>query len=138
KNRFAVLGMGKLGARELNYSSDVDLVFVYEREGCSSRGGPRGALDAQVFATRLAERVTRLLSEVTGGGFVFRVDLRLRPDGMNGPIVNSLHSTLAYYEALGQTWERAALFKARPVGGDDDLGDQLLTDLAPFIYRRTL
>jgi len=137
-NRFAVLGFGKLGARELNYSSDVDLVFVHEAEGDPSRGGSRGSLPTPGYCTRLAERTAKLLTEVTEDGFVFRVDLRLRPDGMNGPITNSLLGTLQYYEALGQTWERAALFKARPVGGDRDLGAQLLAELEPFIYRRTL
>jgi len=137
-NRFAVLGFGKLGARELNYSSDVDLVFVHESDELPSEGGPRGALAPPLYFTRLAERATKLLSEISPDGFVFRVDLRLRPDGMNGPITNSLASTLGYYEALGQTWERAALFKARPVGGDRELGERLLADLAPFIYRRTL
>ncbi|MEW6267710.1 MAG: bifunctional [glutamate--ammonia ligase]-adenylyl-L-tyrosine phosphorylase/[glutamate--ammonia-ligase] adenylyltransferase [Thermodesulfobacteriota bacterium] len=138
RNRFAVLGFGKLGARELNYSSDVDLVFVHESDGPSSDGGPRGTLAAQNYFKRLAERTAKLLSEVTEDGFVFRVDLRLRPDGMNGPLTNSLAGTLQYYEALGQTWERAALFKARPVGGDRELGDELLAELEPFIYRRTL
>ena len=137
-NRFAVLGFGKLGARELNYSSDVDLVFLHESDQLPSAGGPRGMLAPPLFFTRVAERATKLLSEISADGFVFRVDLRLRPDGMNGPITNSLSSTLGYYEALGQTWERAALFKARPVGGDRELGEQLLAELAPFIYRRTL
>jgi glutamate-ammonia-ligase adenylyltransferase len=138
KNRFAVLGFGKLGARELNYSSDVDLVFVHETDAGMSAGGPRGSVPPPAFFTRVAERTTKLLAEITADGFVFRVDLRLRPDGMNGPMTSSLGGTLGYYEALGQTWERAALFKARPVGGDLELGDQLLAELAPFIYRRTL
>jgi len=137
-NRFAVLGFGKLGARELNYSSDVDLMFLHESDDRISSGGPRGALTPPLFFARVAERATKLLSEHTGDGFVFRVDLRLRPDGVNGPITSSLGGTLGYYEALGQTWERAALFKARPVGGDRDLAAQLLADLDPFIFRRTL
>jgi len=138
RGRFAVLGFGKLGARELNYSSDVDLVFVHDSDEQASSGGPRGSLAPPAFFTRVAEKTTKLLSEITAEGFVFRVDLRLRPDGVNGPITSSLAGTLGYYEALGQTWERAALFKARPVGGDHDLGNQLLGELAPFIYRRTL
>lgn len=137
-NRFAVLGMGKLGGAELNYSSDVDLVFLHEAEGPESRGGRRGSLAPLAYFTRLAERMVKLLSEVTGEGFVFRVDLRLRPDGNNGPLTSSLAATLGYYEAFGRTWERAALFKARPVGGDLELGKQALAELAPFIYRRTL
>lgn len=135
RNRFVVLGFGKLGAGELNYSSDVDLVFVHESDVA---GAGSGSLAPLAYCTRLAERTTKLLAEVTEDGFVFRVDLRLRPDGMNGPLTNSLPGTLQYYEALGQTWERAALFKARPVGGDRELGEQLLAELAPFIYRRTL
>ncbi len=137
-NRFVVLGLGKLGARELNYSSDVDLVFVHESDGAESAGGTRGRVGANAWFTRMAERITRLLAEVTSEGFVFRVDLRLRPDGRNGPITTSLLATLQYYERLGETWERTALFKARPVGGDLALGDELLAELAPFIHRRTL
>ena len=137
-NRFAVLGMGKLGGAELNYSSDVDLIFLHEAEGLESRGGRRGALAPRAYFTRVAERLLKLLSEVTDAGFVFRVDLRLRPDGNNGPLTSSLAATLRYYEAFGRTWERAALFKARPVGGDLELGEQALAELAPFIYRRTL
>lgn len=137
-NRFAVLGMGKLGGGELNYSSDVDLVFLHEANGAESRGGRRGKLAPLAFFTRLCERLVKLLAEVTDAGFVFRVDLRLRPDGNNGPLTSSLAATLRYYEAFGRTWERAALFKARPVGGDLDLGEQALADLEPFIYRRTL
>ncbi|MFP6665153.1 MAG: bifunctional [glutamate--ammonia ligase]-adenylyl-L-tyrosine phosphorylase/[glutamate--ammonia-ligase] adenylyltransferase [Deltaproteobacteria bacterium] len=136
--RFVVLGLGKLGARELNYSSDVDLVFVHDGGDQESRGGPKGGLEARVFFTRMAERITRLLSEVQDEGFVFRVDLRLRPDGRNGALTTSREATLQYYATYGQTWERAAFFKARPVGGDLDLGDELLTELASFIYRRTL
>jgi [glutamine synthetase] adenylyltransferase / [glutamine synthetase]-adenylyl-L-tyrosine phosphorylase len=137
-NRFGVLGMGKLGACELNYSSDVDLIFLHESDGSSSERGTRGSLPALAWFTRLAERLTKLLSEVTEDGFVFRVDLRLRPDGMNGPLTSSLAATLGYYESFGQTWERAALFKARPVGGDRDLAESFLEELAPFVYRRTL
>ncbi len=92
--------MGKLGGEELNYSSDVDLVYVYERPPESS-GGERGTAGGRALRTRLAEIVTRTLSEVTGDGFVFRVDLRLRPEGQNGPIVNSLGGAITYYESLG-------------------------------------
>ena len=88
--RFVVLGMGKLGGRELNFSSDVDLVYLFDGGQSQSSGGPRGALGGAAFATRMAELATRVLSEVSGEGFVFRVDLRLRPEGQNGPIVNSL------------------------------------------------
>ena len=130
---FVVLGMGKLGGEELNYSSDVDLVYVYERDGEQTSGRTLGQ-----FFSRLAEEVTRALGEVTDDGLVFRVDLRLRPGGGEGPVAVSLPAALSYYETWGQTWERAAWLKARPVGGDRALGDRLIAELAPFVYRRYL
>ncbi len=135
---FVVLGMGKLGGAELNFSSDIDLVYLYARDGIESAGGPRGRLSAREFFTRLAEGVTRALHQGTEDGFVFRVDLRLRPEGANGPIVNSFPNALTYYESWGQTWERAALLKARPIAGDRALGEAFLRDVAPFVYRRYL
>jgi glutamate-ammonia-ligase adenylyltransferase len=136
--RFVVLGMGKLGGEELNFSSDVDLVYLFEGGRNESSGGERGAAAGTRFATRIAELVTRTLSEVTGEGLVFRVDLRLRPEGQNGPIVNSLGGAITYYESLGQTWERAAMLKARPIAGDRALGLSFLHEIAPFVYRRFL
>ena len=130
---FVVLGMGKLGGEELNYSSDVDLVYVYERDGSHTGGRTL----AQFFA-RLAEEVTRALAEVTAEGFCFRVDLRLRPGGHEGPVSTSLPAALTYYEAWAETWERAAWLKARPVAGDRALGQTLLAELVPFVYRRYL
>jgi glutamate-ammonia-ligase adenylyltransferase len=135
---FVVLGMGKLGGGELNFSSDIDLVYLYASDAAASAGGPRGGLSAREFFTRLAEEVTRALHHATADGFVFRVDLRLRPEGTNGPIVNSVANALTYYESWGQTWERAAYLKARPVAGDRALGTSFLRDLAPFVYRRYL
>src|SRR6185436_16611330 len=135
---FCVLGMGKLGGGELNFSSDIDLVYVYGDGGGESAGGPRGTLSAREFMSRLAEEVTRALHQATDDGFVFRVDLRLRPEGTNGPIVNSIANALLYYESWGQTWERAAYLKARPVAGDRVLGETLLAELEPFVYRRYL
>ncbi|MEO6029883.1 MAG: bifunctional [glutamate--ammonia ligase]-adenylyl-L-tyrosine phosphorylase/[glutamate--ammonia-ligase] adenylyltransferase, partial [Candidatus Binatia bacterium] len=135
---FCVLGMGKLGGQELNFSSDIDLVYVYGDGGSDSTGGPRGPLSAREFMSRLAEGVTSALHKATDEGFVFRVDLRLRPEGTNGPIVNSAANALLYYESWGQTWERAAYLKARPVAGDHALGTTLLQDLEPFVYRRYL
>ena len=135
---FCVLGMGKLGGGELNFSSDIDLVYVYGDGGGESAGGPRGTLSAREFMSRLAEGVTRALHQATDDGFVFRVDLRLRPEGTNGPIVNPVANALLYYESWGQTWERAVYLKARPVAGDRALGEALLRDLEPFIYRRYL
>ncbi|TMA96537.1 MAG: bifunctional [glutamate--ammonia ligase]-adenylyl-L-tyrosine phosphorylase/[glutamate--ammonia-ligase] adenylyltransferase, partial [Deltaproteobacteria bacterium] len=130
---FVVLGMGKLGGGELNYSSDVDLLYVYERDGADARGRTH-----REFFARLAEEVTRALRDVTPEGFCFRVDLRLRPGGGEGPLAVSLGAALSYYEAFGQTWERAAWLKARPVAGDRALGAALLHELLRFVYRRYL
>jgi len=101
-------------------------------------GGPRGTLAAREYYARLAELVTRALQEVTPAGFAFRVDLRLRPDGINGPIVNPVHDALLYYESYGQTWERTAMIPARPVAGTLELGEQFLREIRPFVYRRYL
>jgi len=131
--RFVVLGMGKLGGEELNYSSDVDLVYVYEKDGDYARGRT-----FREFFSRVAEEVTRALGEVTAEGICFRVDLRLRPGGGEGPVAVSLPAALTYYETWGQTWERAVWLKARPVAGMLGLGDQLEEELRPFVHRRYL
>jgi len=133
RGAFVVLGMGKLGGEELNYSSDVDLVYVYEADG-ELAGGRTFAQ----FFSRLAEEVTRALGERTGDGVVFRVDLRLRPGGTEGPVAVALPAALSYYETWGETWERAAWLKARPVGGDRALGERLVGELVPFVHRRYL
>jgi glutamate-ammonia-ligase adenylyltransferase len=138
KNRFVILGMGKLGGGELNFSSDIDIVYLYEDQSGESRGGTKGKATPNRFFTRLAEMITRVMGEVTEDGFVFRTDLRLRPLGRNGPLVQSCSSALLYYESWGQCWERAALIKARPVGGNKELGVEFLRDLEPFVYRRYL
>jgi glutamate-ammonia-ligase adenylyltransferase len=130
---FAVMGMGKLGGVELNYSSDVDLVYVYERDEEHSAGRT-----VREFFFRVAEEVTRTLAEVTPDGFCFRVDLRLRPGGGQGPLAISLPSLVSYYESFGHTWERAVWLKARAVAGDAALGDALAEELRPFVYRRFL
>jgi glutamate-ammonia-ligase adenylyltransferase len=135
---FVVLGMGKLGGGELNFSSDVDLVYLYADDARESAGGPRGVLTPHEFFARLAEGVTRALHHTTADGFVFRVDLRLRPEGGNGPIVNPRGAALEYYGAYGQTWERGAFLKARPVAGDRALGAAFLEDMEAFVYRRFL
>lgn len=137
---FAVLGMGKLGGRELNFSSDVDLIFVYEtddgRVEPARAGG--GELTIHELMTRVAREVTRVLSEPTAHGIAFRVDLDLRPEGRKGALVNSIASLESYYEAWGQTWERAALIKARGVGGDRSLAERVAASLEPFVFRRTI
>jgi glutamate-ammonia-ligase adenylyltransferase len=137
-NGFAVLAMGKFGGGELNYSSDIDLVYLFESDRGTSAGGPRGQLPAPAFCVRVAELLTRALQERTDAGTVFRVDLRLRPEGINGPLANSIDNALLYYESWGQTWERTALIQARPVAGDRALGERFLREVRPFVYRRYL
>jgi [glutamine synthetase] adenylyltransferase / [glutamine synthetase]-adenylyl-L-tyrosine phosphorylase len=138
QDSFVVLAMGKLGGGELNFSSDVDVMYLCASDAGETTGGPRGALGARQYYARFAELVTRALQEVTGAGFAFRVDLRLRPDGVNGPIVNPVHDALLYYESYGQTWERTAMIPARPIAGALELGEQFLLEIAPFVYRRYL
>jgi glutamate-ammonia-ligase adenylyltransferase len=136
---FVVMGMGKLGGRELNVSSDVDLLYLYESDAGTTDGGREGKpITLHQYFVRLSEMVTRIISEVTGEGFVFRVDLRLRPEGTRGDLANSLRSAEIYYESWGQTWERAAMIKARPVAGDLAVGEEFLRIIAPFVYRKSL
>ena len=126
------LALGKHGARELNYSSDVDLVLLYDSRAAAI---PEGVEPSPLFV-RIVKALTRILQERTPDGYVFRVDLRLRPDPAATPIALSIASASAYYETLGQNWERAAMIKARPAAGDLDLGRRFLADLAPFIWRK--
>jgi len=134
--RFGVLGLGKLGGQELNFSSDIDLIYLYEGEGRCRRDGQPGALTNVEFFTKVAETATGMLQAQTADGFLFRVDVRLRPEGAYGPLVRSLASLEHYYAAAGQTWERMALIKARPVAGDLALGAELLENLHAFRYPR--
>jgi glutamate-ammonia-ligase adenylyltransferase len=127
-----VLALGKMGARELNYSSDVDLIVLYDPAAASI---PPEAEPGPLFV-RMAKALTRLLQERTSDGYVLRVDLRLRPDPASTPVALSTLSAYAYYETVGQNWERAALIKARPAAGDLKLGERFLADLAPFIWRK--
>ena len=133
--RFVALGLGKLGGVELNYSSDIDLIFLYEADG--NTDGPRHITNHEFF-DRLARDVVKLLAEVTELGAAYRVDLRLRPEGERGPMVVSVESAMHYYDVLGRTWERQAYVKARPVAGDLDLGSEFLSRLESWIYRRYL
>ena len=131
---FCVLGMGKLGGEELNFSSDADVVYVYDKDGKTS-----GGLDHFAFYARLAEAVTAAVGSpgaTPEGGFVFRVDLDLRPEGRSGPIVNAIRGLELYYEAQGATWERFALLKARPIAGDVATGEEALMRLSPFVFRK--
>lgn len=132
---FCAIAMGKLGARELNFSSDVDLLYVYERDGDTE--GERSVTHFAYYA-KLAELVTESIAKPTEDGFVFRVDLNLRPDGQNGPIVNSLRAAEMYYQTFGRSWERNALVKAWPGAGDLAVGEELLRQLDGFVWRRSL
>jgi len=127
-----VLAMGKHGGRELNYSSDVDLVVFFDE---SANCAPAGVEPGPLFA-RLTKALARLLQERTGDGYVLRVDLRLRPDPGATAVAMAISSAYSYYETLGQNWERAAMIKARPVAGDIALGEKFLRDLSPFIWRK--
>ncbi len=128
-----VVGLGKLGGCELNLSSDIDIIFCYPEQGICD--GRRGLANEQFF-TRLARSIIRSLSEITADGFCFRVDTRLRPFGDSGPLVSSFAALEQYYQREGRDWERYALIKARPVAGDMVSGEQLLSLLKPFVYRR--
>ncbi|WP_050431161.1 [glutamate--ammonia-ligase] adenylyltransferase [Chondromyces crocatus] len=159
-SRFVVLGMGKLGGEELNSGSDVDLIYFYDTdEGEVVPPGPLsgqrasepwgeamqrssippagdGGITIHDYWSRVARRVTTTLEAITEDGFVWRVDLRLRPEGKNGPLVNSLAAAERYYESFGRLWERAALLRARPVAGNLELGYEFLSIVAPFVWRR--
>ena len=131
-----ILGMGKLGAVELNLSSDIDLIFGYPEGG--ETVGVKRPLDNQEFFIRLGQRLIKALDPVTVDGFVFRVDMRLRPYGSSGALVLSFNALEQYYQDQGRDWERYAMIKARVVGGDQAAGEQLLDMLRPFVYRRYL
>ncbi|MCU1718350.1 bifunctional [glutamate--ammonia ligase]-adenylyl-L-tyrosine phosphorylase/[glutamate--ammonia-ligase] adenylyltransferase [Pseudomonas sp. 5P_3.1_Bac2] len=131
-----ILGMGKLGAHELNLSSDIDLIFGYP-EGGETEGVKR-PLDNQEFFIRLGQKLIKALDVITVDGFVFRTDMRLRPYGSSGPLVFSFNALEQYYQDQGRDWERYAMIKARVVGGDQQAGEQLLKMLRPFVYRRYL
>jgi glutamate-ammonia-ligase adenylyltransferase len=132
--QLVVIGMGKLGAHELNLSSDIDLIFAYPEEG-EVRGGAR-ELSNHEFFTRLGRKLIKALDANTGDGFVFRVDMRLRPWGSSGALACGFEAMESYYEGQGRPWERYALIKARVVAGDIVRGEQLLKALVPFVYRR--
>jgi glutamate-ammonia-ligase adenylyltransferase len=141
---FTVIGMGKLGGRELNFSSDIDIIYFYESDKGESAGveggsgNRKGVISLHAFFNKLGEMISKALSQVTEDGFVFRVDVGLRPEGKSGDMAVSLRSAEIYYESWGQSWERTAMLKARPVAGSLGLGEQLLKTLQPFIYRKYL
>ncbi|MFZ1812886.1 MAG: bifunctional [glutamine synthetase] adenylyltransferase/[glutamine synthetase]-adenylyl-L-tyrosine phosphorylase [Rhizobiaceae bacterium] len=128
-----VLGMGKFGAHELNYSSDIDIILFFEK-----REMQWNTDDPTSLFTRLAKSLISIMQERTGDGYVFRIDLRLRPDPGSTPLAIPVETALNYYEAYGQNWERAAMIKARPVAGDIEAGAAFLKELVPFIWRKYL
>ena len=131
---YMVLAMGKMGAYELNYSSDIDLIVFYD---AAAPALPKDAEPADLYV-RLTQRLVKLLQERTGDGYVFRTDLRLRPDPASTAIAISTAAALSYYESVGQNWERAALIKARACAGDMAAGEKILRDLSPFVWRKYL
>ncbi len=133
--KLTALAFGKLGGDELNYSSDIDLLFVADGDGDTARKGGEPIPNGE-FHTRAITEVVRLLASTTAHGFAYRVDLRLRPGGAKAPLVRTLPATLSYYDAVGRTWERQALIKARHVAGDLALGRQFLAAVEPFVYRK--
>ncbi|MFN3658058.1 MAG: bifunctional [glutamine synthetase] adenylyltransferase/[glutamine synthetase]-adenylyl-L-tyrosine phosphorylase [Pseudolabrys sp.] len=134
RSGYIVLAMGKMGAFELNYSSDIDLIVFYDQ---ASPVLPEEAAPASTFV-RITQRVVKLLNERTGDGYVFRTDLRLRPDPASTAIAISTAAGLSYYESVGQNWERAAMIKARACAGDVGAGERFLNDLSPFVWRKYL
>jgi glutamate-ammonia-ligase adenylyltransferase len=136
-SRCVILAFGKLGGKELNYSSDIDLMFLYDDEG-ATRGPRATSITCDDFFARVTTEVLRLLTAHTDRGQAYRIDLRLRPEGQRGPLARSLASTLAYYDSMGRTWERQALIKVRPVAGNTRLGDEFVRAIEPFVYRKYL
>ena len=131
--RFAIIGMGKLGGYELNFSSDIDLIFVYSDDARTDMG-----YDNSEYFSRFCEFIIKAMSEITPEGYVFRVDIRLRPESSAGVIIRSMESYESYYEGWGDLWERQALIKARPVAGDMAFGDEFIRMIQPFVYQRYL
>ncbi len=129
-----VLGMGKLGAGELNYSSDIDLILLYDREAPALAGNDQ----LSRHFVRGARMLVQLMSETSADGYIFRTDLRLRPDPGSTPLAMSVQAAELYYESVGQNWERAAMIKAHPVAGSRLVGQAFLTDLTPYIWRKHL
>lgn len=134
--RFTVLGLGKLGGRELNFVSDLDLIYVYDVRGFTRKNGRKTQFSNEEYFYRLARDLTNLLQDRSNEGFLYNIDLRLRPEGASGPVARSLAGMEHYYYEAGQTWERVALMKARCVAGDRSLADEVLEVLAAFRFPR--
>ena len=131
---FTVLGMGKLGAGELNYSSDIDLILFYDRDAPALSGNEQ----LSRHFVRAARLLVQLMSETSAEGYIFRTDLRLRPDPGSTPLAMSVQAAELYYESVGQNWERAAMIKAHPVAGNEAVGAAFITDMTPYIWRKHL
>ena len=136
EQHLVVLGMGKLGGGELNFSSDIDLIFAYPQSG-ETQGGKR-SVSHEEFFSQVGRQLINVLDQRTADGFVFRVDMRLRPFGDSGALVMSFDALENYYQSHGREWERYAMVKARVVAGDQQDGEQLMSMLHPFVYRRYL
>jgi glutamate-ammonia-ligase adenylyltransferase len=136
RQKLVIIGLGKLGAQELNFSSDVDLIFTYPKAGYT-RGAAQSVNNSDFFA-RLCRQLIKVISQPTSDGFVFRIDLRLRPYGENGPLAMDFDAMENYYEEQGREWERYAMIRARVVAGDHQAGNHLLERLNTFVYRRYL
>ena len=130
-----VLGMGKLGAWELNYSSDIDLIFAYQQDGVLA---DRKETSYGEFFSRICRQLVKILDEITADGFVFRTDIRLRPFGDSGPVIMTFDGLENYYQTQAREWERYAMVKVRPVAGDKQGGEQFMAMIKPFVYRRYL
>ncbi len=131
-SEFAVIGMGKLGGQELNFSSDIDILYVYDSpKGKASRSG----LSTYEYYIKLARRITDAIGRITPDGLVFRVDLRLRPEGRTGDIASAVDSYRQHYHTRGQIWERQALIKARPLAGSYAVGQEFLDAIEPFVFQ---
>lgn len=133
-----VLGMGKLGGYELNFSSDIDLIFCYRENGQTHAEEGQKSIENEIYFRKLAQKLIYTLDHITEDGFIYRVDMRLRPFGDSGALALSQSAMETYYQLHGRDWERYALMKARPIAGDIEGGKQLLKTLRPFIYRRYL
>src|SRR3954466_906620 len=129
-----VLAMGKMGAGELNYSSDIDLIVFFDPAATSLVAD----IEPAPFFVRVTQALARMLQQRSGDGYVFRVDLRLRPDPASTQVAMSIDAALHYYEREGRTWERAAMIKARPCAGDPRAGEAVVAELAPFVWRKHL
>ncbi len=143
-DQFAVIALGKLGAEELNFSSDVDFMYVYgteigETSGVlTAQGVRKGRISNHEYFCKIGEELSKFLSQNTEAGFAYRVDLRLRPEGQRGAIALALRGYEMYYESWGRAWERAMLLRARPVAGDASLGTSFMEMIRPFVFRKYL